>query len=86
MKLETVTKTRKATRKRSIKPGKATHCYNCLSFCHNPCHLDEIYKKGHRDLVNCTAFNGKEECGECHHSVDFHGHTDEISEEYDLEY
>jgi hypothetical protein len=36
-------------------------------------------------MMKCAAFNG-DKCGVCHHSVDYHGHTDEIFEEYDLEY
>jgi hypothetical protein len=81
-----VTKSRKAYKKKSIKPGKATQCHNCLNLCHKKCSLKEFLQKGHHDLRNCTAFNGEEECRKCHHSVDFHGHTDEIDEAYDLDY
>ena len=58
-----------------IKPNKITQCNICQNLCHNPCHLDQVYSKGHLELKGCAAFNGRDTCSECKHSYEDHSHT-----------
>jgi len=56
-----------------------------LSHCHDPCYLDSVYARGGYELKNCTAFRGNVNCGKCKHSVDYHGHTFEVTKEVEVD-
>ncbi|EAR96169.1 50S ribosome-binding GTPase (macronuclear) [Tetrahymena thermophila SB210] len=82
-------KTKQRTRQKTVQKTldkKVTFCYNCQKLCHNPCELESLYQRGSIELQNCTAFGGNTNCRECKHTVDYHGHTTEITEEQTEKY
>lgn len=73
----------------SIAPAKITQCTLCLSLCHNPCHLDQVYSKGHMKLLGCDAFSqfgrshgsDPEVCNACKHNYRVHEHVQHVRKE-----
>jgi len=66
----------------NIAPAKVTQCFVCNNICHNPCHLDELFARGHCSIRNCTAFGGKgDTCQQCQHGYQVHGHMQSITKE-----